>query len=294
VKLLAARGADVNAVEQRKKQNALMWAAAEGHADVVSALLELGANPKAASGTGFTPLVFAAIKDDAKSVRALLAAGADPNYTLPSGTRALLVATAYKSMAAANALVNAGADPNIKDAAGSTPLHMAAELGDLTLVKSLLAKGADANARTPKAPAGRGGGGGNRRVIGELTPLHSAARAGHEEVMRALAAAGADPLLKAQGDTTLLMNAASSGRSGVVKYVFEELDHRIDAVSDTGATVLHLAVTGTLAMSTQDEIAEAVRFLVSKGAKDKPDSTGRTALQIATRASMEKVAQLLK
>ena len=91
------------------------------------------------------------------------------------------------------------------------------------------------------------------------------------------------------------MRALRSSRwAAAVKYVFQELDHRIDAVTDTGATVLHAALTGTLAISTPDEIYEAVRFLVSKGAKDAPDSNGRTALQIATRASLEKVAQLLK
>src|SRR5580704_17508265 len=38
VKALIAGGADVNAIEPAKGQNALMWAAAEGHADVVQAL----------------------------------------------------------------------------------------------------------------------------------------------------------------------------------------------------------------------------------------------------------------
>jgi ankyrin repeat protein len=294
VKLLAARGANVNAVEKRKGQTALMWAAAEGHSTVVGLLIQLGADVKARSTAGFTPLVFAAVKNDEKSVHSLIDAGADANYALPSGTRVLLVSTAYKSMAAANALVQAGADPNVIDAGGSTPLHMAAEAGDLALVKTLLAKGAKPDARTPKAAMVRGGGGGQRRVIGELTPLHAAARAGHEDVTRTLASAGADPLLKAQGDTTLLMNAASSGRAVVVKYVFDELDHRIDAVSDTGSTALHAALTGTLMISTQDEICEVVRFLLSKGAKaDLPDSNGRTPLQLATRASMDKVAKLL-
>ena len=39
VKALLARGADVNARE-RRGQTALMWAAAEGHADVVETLIE--------------------------------------------------------------------------------------------------------------------------------------------------------------------------------------------------------------------------------------------------------------
>ncbi len=40
VKELIAAGADVNATEPAKGQSALMWAAAEGHADVVQVLIE--------------------------------------------------------------------------------------------------------------------------------------------------------------------------------------------------------------------------------------------------------------
>jgi ankyrin repeat protein len=143
--------------------------------------------------------------------------------------------------------------------------------------------------------AGRGGGGGARRVVGELTALHVSAKAGREAVLRELAAGGADPLLKAQGDTTLLMTAASNGNAAVVKFVFQELDRRVDAVSDTGATVLHASLLGTLATSTADEIYEVVRFLVENGAPlDQKDATGRTPLQIAGRqTALEKVTRLL-
>jgi ankyrin repeat protein len=141
---------------------------------------------------------------------------------------------------------------------------------------------------------GRGGGGNARRVVGELTPLHAAAKPGHEAVLRALVAGGADPLLKAQGDTSLLMAAASSGSPAIVKLVFAEMDRRVDAVSDTGATVLHAALMGTLATSTADEIFEVVRFLADNGAPlDQKDATGRTPLQIAGRQPLEKVTRLL-
>ena len=43
VKLLAAHGAQVGAKESWRGQDALMWAAAEGHKAVVDVLLELGA-----------------------------------------------------------------------------------------------------------------------------------------------------------------------------------------------------------------------------------------------------------
>ena len=77
VKQLIAHGADVNAAESRKGQTALMWAAAEGHPDVVQVLIDNKADVNAASKSGFTALVFAAVKNDPKSVQKLLAAGAD-------------------------------------------------------------------------------------------------------------------------------------------------------------------------------------------------------------------------
>jgi len=50
--LLLARGAKVDAVDSRKGQNALMWAAAEGHADVIDILLKAGADPKLVKQSG--------------------------------------------------------------------------------------------------------------------------------------------------------------------------------------------------------------------------------------------------
>jgi ankyrin repeat protein len=291
VRLLAARGASVNAIESRKGQTALMWAAAEAHPDVVEALVKLGANVNMASKAGFTALVFAAIKNDAKSIRTLLVAGADPNYKLPSGTKTLVVAASYSSATAAAALVDGGADPNVADHGGKTPLHVAAQVGDVELVKKLLAKGANPNARTGKGDASVPF---FRRVAGELTPLHVAAKASQLDVMRALVAGGADPKLKAQGNTTLLMSAVGSGYVKVVKYTFDELDSDINAVNDFGSTLMHAAVSGTAAVASQAEICEVIQFLADKGAKlDEKDSRGRTPIDIADRLPIDKGVELL-
>ena len=45
VRLLLDRGVDVNATDMFQQETALMWAAAEGHAEVVDALLKAGADP---------------------------------------------------------------------------------------------------------------------------------------------------------------------------------------------------------------------------------------------------------
>src|ERR1035438_4903766 len=107
-----------------------MWAAAEGHPDVVRVLIDHQAAIHAASKSGFTALVFAAVKNDAQSVRMLLGSGDNANFALPDGTRVLLVAASHQSTHAAAALVDGGADPNVADRAGNTPLHTAAQAGD--------------------------------------------------------------------------------------------------------------------------------------------------------------------
>ena len=214
---------------------------------------------------------------------------------MPDGTKVLSVAAAYKSAAAAVALVDGGADPNVADRGGNTPLHLAAQAGSLDLVKKLLAKGANPNARTAKISlGGRGGGGGGFfRPAGEQTPLMMAAKADHEDAMRALVAGGADPTLKAQDGSTLLMAAAGSGHVEPVKYAWE-LDPHPAVVSDTGATVMHAAVTGTGGIATQAEICKVVQFLADKGVPmDNKDARGRTPIDIADILPLDTVVDLL-
>jgi ankyrin repeat protein len=297
VKLLIAHGAKLDAADSRKGQTALMWAAAEGHADVVDLLIKSGATVNLATKSGFNALVFAAVKDDARSVRSLLAAGADANYALPDGSKVLLVATSYKSAAAAGVLVDGGADPNVADRAGNTPLHTAAQLGSADLIQKLLAKGADVNARTPKStPGGRGGGGGGGGFrfapAGEQTALMMAAKANQPEAMRALVAGGADPKLKASDGTTLLMYAAGSGHIEAVRYAYE-LDPDTKALNDQKSTVTHAAVTGTGSVP-QPEISKVVEFLASKGAPlNEKDARGRTPFDLCDPLPLDQVQDVL-
>jgi ankyrin repeat protein len=296
VKELIAAGADVNASEPTKGQNALMWAAAEGHADVVQALIDAGADVKAASKNGFTPLVFAAVKNSAASVTDLIAAGADPNYAVPDGTKVLSIAAASKSVQSAIVLLDHGADPNVADRTGVTPLHTAAQTGSLELANKLLAKGANPDARTNKTPAGRGGGAfeGFRLPPGEQTALMMAAKANQEAIMKALIEHHADPKLKAQDGTTLLMAAAGSGHVGVVKYAYQ-FDQDVKAANNTGETIIHETVSGTLGpLATQADICEEIQFLADKGAPlDEKNARGRTPMDIADILPIDKAVELL-
>ena len=145
--MLIEYGAAVNAKEPTQNQTALMWAAAERHPNVVSALIAAHADLKAHSKEGFTAIHFAARVGDLESVKLLLAAGVDVNLLTQtgngdapattstgrggrggggaaSGFTPLLVATMRAQVEVALYLLDHGADPNI-DAAGFTPLHWA-------------------------------------------------------------------------------------------------------------------------------------------------------------------------
>ena len=73
----------VDSKDDRRGQTALMWAAAEGHADVVQALIDAGADFRTRLPSGFTPLLFAVREGRIDVVRVLLKAGADVNETIP-------------------------------------------------------------------------------------------------------------------------------------------------------------------------------------------------------------------
>ena len=75
MKALLARGATVDAKDEARGQTALMWAAAEGHAAVVQALLAAGADVQARLPSGFTPLLFAVREGRLDVVRVLLEGG---------------------------------------------------------------------------------------------------------------------------------------------------------------------------------------------------------------------------
>jgi len=178
VKLLLARGVDVNHAEQFQQTTALMWAAAEGHLDVVDQLLEAGANPNLKGHVtslterhnadhptgGFTALMFAARNGNDAMVRKLVARGANINLKNGDDASAAMTAIYNDRFDVAATLIELGSDA--KD--GS--LYVAAEMRDATtdqfafdgsrrrpnhantktaldLMKMLLDRGADPNER---------------------------------------------------------------------------------------------------------------------------------------------------
>lgn len=282
VRLLIEYGAQVNAREPSQNQTALMWAIAERHADVTKALIEAGADLRAATKQGFTPIHFAARVGDLESLKLLLAAGVDINLqtragesegqgrggATTSGYTPLLIATLRAQVDTALYLLEHGADPNV-DAAGFTPLHWASTSWEgfasnpvygfedpmsgiprrqdkLRLVMALLAHGADVNARMMKRQPSFATG--YTDTIG-ATPFLLAASVQDVEMMRILLEAGADPTIPTATNATAIMAATG-------------LNHGIGE-----------------SLVTEKDALEAVNFLLGLGLDPKGETTfGENAL----------------
>ncbi len=150
VKLLVAKGADVNARANKKAWTPLMNGSAMGFPLVVSYLLNHGAALNAIDADGYSALAFAAEKKRADVVRILLARGAD-------GGNALVVLARGKMIEAINLLIESGVDANATPRTkemwftpGETALYAAASANEADVVAALLAKGANPDIATPE------------------------------------------------------------------------------------------------------------------------------------------------
>jgi ankyrin repeat protein len=176
VKLLLEAGAAVNAADTLQDQTALMWAAAEGHADIVSALLEGRADPNRGARVtaikkrehadhptgGLTALMFAVRNGHEEIARTLIQAGADVKAANGDGATATIIAIVNDRFDLAKELLDRGANANDGSLYFAVDMHdatsdMRARDGSrlranhenqttaLDLIKALLDRGADPN-----------------------------------------------------------------------------------------------------------------------------------------------------
>ncbi|MDG2125572.1 MAG: ankyrin repeat domain-containing protein [Verrucomicrobiales bacterium] len=290
VRTLLDRGAKIDATTDRTKQTALVWAAAEGNDGVVRLLLDRGADHTRRLGSGFTPMLFAARNGHADVVHTLIAAGCSPDEaikTTKGGGRnarnrstALVLAVENGHFELAVELVKAGADPN-HQRSGFTPLHIlswvrkpsrgddpsgmpppegSGKVTSLGFARALIALGADVNARLDRGPAGAG-----RLSHPGATPFLFAAKNADLDYMQLLVGLKADPLLPNHAGTTPVMAAAGIG----CRAPDEEA-------------------------GTEDECVAAVAYLLSLGADlNTIDKHGETAMHGAAYKSLPKMVAYL-
>jgi ankyrin repeat protein len=162
-RLLLDHGANVNAVEQQRKQTALMWAAAQGQSAMVKELIARGAdvnarafvNPTASAmftdatpmdwpsnvsvepratyraAGGLTPLLYAAREGCVACAKELIAGGADLDMPDPEGITPLIMAITNMHFDTAALLINAGANVDKWDWWGRSPLYQAVDVNTI-------------------------------------------------------------------------------------------------------------------------------------------------------------------
>jgi ankyrin repeat protein len=166
VNLLLEAGAAVGAKEQWQGQTALMWAAAENHGAVVTALASHGADVNVRSTVieppkrdlldfrtdkngqalqtllttfprgGLTPLLFAARQGSIDAARALIDVGADINLADPDGISPTVLAIRNGHYDVAALLVEKGARVDAGDRVNRTPLYQAVDMHSLDWIQN--------------------------------------------------------------------------------------------------------------------------------------------------------------
>ena len=233
-------------------------AAKSGNRDALHALLQHGADAKAADVDGTTALHWASYRDDVESADLLIKGGAAVNAANDLGATPLWTASLNGSEAMVRRLLSAGANPNLPLLAGETPLMVASRSGKPAIVQQLIAKGADVNAR-----AARG-----------QTALMWAVAQKHSDVVTVLLANGAD--LAARSEVWSQMMAVPP--HGYLPY-----NKMIPAGGETA--LLFAARVGDL---------ESAKLLVARGANvNDADAWGVSAVTLAAHSRFTDLVEYL-
>ena len=299
--------------QTKAEQTALMWATAEGHAEVVEELIKAGAEYRASLASGFTPLLFAVREGHMKVVQTLVKSGVDVNQTIETheawqrkgydgslrpNTSPLHVAVENGHFELAAYLVEAGANPDAADPTGYTVLHAivgsritsdgnadpppegSGNMTSLEFVNKLAAHGANLDARMQmttymaSTPKAVSNGLGT-------TPFLTATQTADVELMKTLTKLGANSLLRNENNKTALMLAGrTTGTEEEVVQAMQlalNLGVEIDAIDENGETAMHAAA--------YKDRPEVIMFLADKDAKievwNRENKFGTTPLAIA-------------
>ncbi|XP_045614420.1 uncharacterized protein [Procambarus clarkii] len=249
VSLLIERGANINA-EDSNRTTPLHTASFHGHLRVVDLLADAGANLNAADQRGNTPLHSAIEGGHPHVISLLLQKGCDTSIPNKEGqifthlVNEFLVNAVHSANAGqVTSLLKGQADPNSLDSFGFPVLCHAAFKGDVLITDALLEGGANPNLTD----------------AGGKTPLHHAAYWGHLFVLKALLDKGATVNVQDKNGSTPLHEAAREGAEDVIT-VLVGRGAKLNAADDQGNTPLHAAARwGQTA---------AVELLMEKGAVD--------------------------
>ncbi len=233
------------AVDTRDDQGAtaLLRACGAGHREIAACLLDAGADPALAAGSGVTALAAAVAARREALVALLLQHQVQADQRLPNEATALMVGAAMGYPDIAEQLLDAGADVNAVDAGGRSALHAAAQFGfehndslrARRLFDALLKRGADIN---------------------------------HAD------SEGKTPLLLLLGAQLRPGSACDATHIGALVPLLLDAGARVEHADQRGVTALHACAMHAL--------LPPARVLLSRGAdRNATDAFGRTAAEVA-------------
>ena len=273
VEALVERGADVNALSPGDRISPLLIASVNGQFDIAKYLLAHGADPNLGNAGGVTPLF------------AVLNVEWAPRMFYPQPRAQLQQDLSYLDLI--RLLLDKGADPNSRiarktwftqynfdllrvDDGGATPFWRAAYASDIAAMKLLLQYGADPAIATIK-PFSRPRGTDADRDAPQIDVSGRPLPTGGPGIPPLLAAAGSG---YGEGFAANAHRFAPAGMLAAVKYLVEELHVDVNAQDHEGNTALHNAA------ARGDN--EMIEYLVSKGADVKAvNRAGQTTVDMA-------------
>ncbi len=196
VRYLLAHGVKVNINSPVSRDSALFRALRYRNFDMLTLLIQSGANVNLPNKGGETPLMVASLGDDLEMVNFLKTRGAKfnaPNEEFLCAASHGDVGTLQRILAEGNGAKWTASMVNTSYDNGITPLMTAAENGQTAAVKVIIAAGADVNALDSIHD----------------TPLMYAIKSGHKSTIFALRDAGADPTIADLGGVSTLLQAAT-------------------------------------------------------------------------------------
>jgi len=233
-------------------------AVVKGNVDIVTLLLEHGADVATWNWGNWSPLYEAARRGRLDVIRLLLYHDTDVNFRDDWQRTPLFVASQEGELEVARALLQHGAAVDSRDKNGATPLMLASENGHLDVLHLLLQYGAAVDPRN---------------TTGD-TPLMLASLRGHLDVLHLLLQNGAAVDSRDKNGWTPLMCASQNGHPDLVRLLLQN-----------GATLHSSRNNGwtSLMIASRNGHLDVVHLLLQNGANvDSRDKVGRTPLMCAS------------